>query len=84
MPLRLTARSLREGRRRWEPRGMVETDEDGLFRFAALMPGTYYLSAGPREGELQLMPEGEKQKSGFPHVYYPGRAGHRCGITDPA
>ena len=72
MPLRLTARSLREGRRRWEPRGMVETDEDGLFRFAALMPGTYYLSAGPREGELLLMPEGEKQKSGFPHVYYPG------------
>ncbi len=72
MPLRLTARSVREGRRRWEPRGMVETDEDGLFRFAGLMPGTYYLSAGPREGELQLMPEGEKQKSGFPHVYYPG------------
>lgn len=72
MPLRLTARSVREGRRRWEPRGMIETDEDGLFRFAGLMPGTYYLSAGPREGELQLMPEGEKQKSGFPHVYYPG------------
>jgi hypothetical protein len=72
MPLRLTARTLREGRRRWEPRGMVETDEDGLFRFAGLMPGTYYLSAGPREGELQLLPEGEKQKSGFPHVYYPG------------
>ena len=72
MPLRLTARSIREGRRRWEPRGMVESDEDGLFRFAGLMPGTYYLAAGPREGELQLMPEGEKQKSGFPHVYYPG------------
>jgi hypothetical protein len=72
MPLRLTARSIREGRRRWEPRGMIETDEDGFFRFAGLMPGTYYLSAGPREGELQLMPEGEKQKSGFPHVYYPG------------
>ncbi len=72
MPLRLTARAVREGRRHWEPRAMVESDEDGLFRFAALMPGTYYVSAGPREGELQLMPEGEKQKSGFAHVYYPG------------
>ena len=72
MPLRLTARAIREGRRRWEPRAMAESDEDGLFRFAGLKPGTYYLSAGPREGELQLMPEGEKQKSGFAHVYYPG------------
>jgi hypothetical protein len=51
---------------------MTESDEDGLFRFAGLMPGTYYLAAGPREGELQLMPAGEKQKSGFPHLYYPG------------
>ncbi len=72
MPLRLTARVIHEGRKRWEPRGMSETDEDGHYRFAGLMPGTYYLAAGPREGELQLLAAGEKQKSGFPHLYYPG------------
>ena len=72
MPLRLTARTIHEGRKRWEPRGMAETDEDGHYRFAGLMPGTYYLAAGPREGELQLLTAGEKQKSGFPHMYYPG------------
>lgn len=72
MPMRLTARSIRDGRKRWEPRGMTETDEDGHYRFAGLMPGTYYLAAGPRQGELQLMAAGEKQKSGFPHLYYPG------------
>ncbi len=72
MPLHLTARSIRDGRRRWEPRGMTETDEDGHFRFAGLTPGIYYVAAGPREGEMQLLAAGERQKSGFPHVYYPG------------
>ena len=72
IPMRLTARSIRDGRKRWEPRGMSETDEDGHYRFAGLMPGTYYLAAGPRQGELELLAAGEKQKSGFPHLYYPG------------
>ncbi len=72
MPVRLTARTVHDGRRRWEPRGMTETDEDGHFRFHGLMPGTYYLAAGPREGETQLVVAGEKQKSGFPHLYYAG------------
>ena len=72
MPMRLTARAIREGRKRWESRGMTESDEDGRYRFPGLMPGAYYVAAGPRQGELQLMPAGEKQKNGFPHVYYPG------------
>ncbi len=54
---------------------MTETDEDGHFRFHGLMPGTYYLAAGPREGETQLVVAGDKQKSGFPHMYYPGVPG---------
>ena len=72
LPLRLTAQSIREGRKRWEPRGMTETDEDGHFRFPGLMPGTYYLAAGPRQGEIELLPEGQRPKTGFPHLYYPG------------
>jgi hypothetical protein len=71
VPVRLTARSLREGRRTWEQRGMTETDEDGHFRFANLMPGTYYVAAGPMDSE-QLLAAGEKPKTGFAHVYYPG------------
>ena len=72
LQLRLTMRSIRDGRRRLEPRGMTETDEDGHYRFAALMPGNYYLSVGPRQGESDLVVSGEKQQSGFPHMYYPG------------
>lgn len=72
MPLRLTARSLREGRKVWEQRGMTESDEDGDFRFANLMPGTYYVATGPMVLENELLPAGERPKAGFPHVYYPG------------
>ncbi len=71
VPLRLTARSLREGRRMWEPRAMTESDEDGHFRFPSLMPGTYFVAAGPLDSEPRILAAGEKPKTGFPHVYYP-------------
>jgi Carboxypeptidase regulatory-like domain len=70
--VRLICRNLRDGRRIWEPRGMIETDEDGHFRFANLMPDTYYLSVGPAQSQDRILPEGEKPTTGFPHVYYPG------------
>lgn len=73
VPVRLTARSVRDGRKIWEQRGMTETDEDGHFRFANLMQGTYYVAAGPLVAE-QLLAAGEKSKTGFAHVYYPGAA----------
>ena len=71
VPVRLTARSVRDGRKLWEQRGMTETDEDGHFRFPNLMQGTYYVAAGPLVAE-QLLAAGEKSKTGFAHVYYPG------------
>ncbi len=71
VPVRLTARSVRDGRKFWEQRGMTETDEDGRFRFPNLTAGTYYVAAGPMVAE-QLLAAGEKSKTGFAHVYYPG------------
>lgn len=73
VPVRLTARSVRDGRKIWEQRGMSESDEDGHFRFPNLMQGTYYVAAGPLVAE-QLLAAGEKSKTGFAHVYYPGAA----------
>ena len=72
MPLHLTARSLREGRKMWEQRAMTESDEDGHFRFPNLTSGTYYVAAGPLDSEPHILAAGEKAKTGFPHVYYPG------------
>jgi len=70
--VRLICRNVRDGRKIWEPRGMFETDEDGHFRFANLMPATYYLSVGPAQSQERILPEGEKPTTGFPHLYYPG------------
>lgn len=72
VPVRLTAKPLREGRKHWEQRGQQQTDEDGRYRFANLMPGTYYLTAGPSSDENRLLAETEQPKTGYSSVYYPG------------
>jgi hypothetical protein len=73
VPLGLTYLAFREGRRRWEAKGQIVSDESGRFRFANLLSGTYYVGAGPftpREGSLFELER--KLKTGYPGVYYPG------------
>ena len=72
VPVRLTEKPLREGRKHWESRGQQQTDEDGRYRFANLMPGTYYLAAGPSTDETRLLPETQRPKTGYASMYYPG------------
>jgi hypothetical protein len=72
VPLRLTERDVRDGRRRWEGRNFAQTDEDGRFRIANLLPGTYYLEAGPARDESRLAVHDEQPKTGYPSLYYPG------------
>ncbi len=72
VPVRLTAKAVRDGRKHWETRGQQQTDEDGRYRFANLMPGTYYVAAGPASDQTRILPGAEKQKTGYPSMYYPG------------
>ncbi len=72
VPVRLTAKPLRDGRKHWEARGQQQTDEDGRYRFANLMPGTYYLAAGPSADETRLLSGAERPKTGYASIYYPG------------
>ncbi|MGA9645322.1 MAG: carboxypeptidase-like regulatory domain-containing protein, partial [Candidatus Korobacteraceae bacterium] len=72
VPVHLTAKAVRDGRKHWEARGQQQTDEDGRYRFANLMPGTYYLAAGPGRDGTRILPEAEKPKTGYPSMYYPG------------
>jgi hypothetical protein len=72
VPLRLTERAVRDGRPRWEGRSFARSHEDGKFRIANLLPGTYYLEAGPARDESRLVVHDEKPKTGYSSLYYPG------------
>ncbi|MDR3749229.1 MAG: carboxypeptidase-like regulatory domain-containing protein [Acidobacteriota bacterium] len=72
VPVRLTGSVIREGRKHLETRGYVQSDEDGRFRIANLMPGTYYLAAGPAREAAHLLPGGDQPRTGYAAVYYPG------------
>ena len=72
VPVRLIGRFVREGRQRWELVGSSESDEDGRFRFPNLVPGSYYLAAGPgSQRGVRLLAHDEKPKTGYPSLYYP-------------
>jgi hypothetical protein len=64
---------IRDGRRHWESKGISNTDEDGRFRFANLLPGTYYVGAGPLTPLTEsLFDIDSKPKTGYSSVFYPG------------
>ncbi len=73
VPLSLTYLNVREGRRHWDSKGIAITSEDGRYRFANLLPGTYYLATAPftplSDTVFDAQPE---RKTGYPGVYYPG------------
>ena len=65
----LTARIV-DGRKRWQQAGMAATNEDGEFRIAGLLPGDYYLEAGPVSPRRQIDVAGQ-DPPGYPAVFYP-------------
>ncbi len=72
VPVRLTGRDIRAGHMRWNSAGYTQTDEDGRFRMANLMPGTYYLAAGPATEDNRVLPVNTGPKVGYTASYYPG------------
>jgi protocatechuate 3,4-dioxygenase beta subunit len=72
VPLSLSYIDIREGRRHWETKGSVVTDEDGQYRLASLRPGTYYLSAGPYTPVAEsILEDDERATRGYQELYYP-------------
>lgn len=47
LPVKLLHAQISNGRKLWQQAGFSITDEDGNFRFASLVPGEYYIEAGP-------------------------------------
>jgi len=73
VPLSLTYLNIREGRRHWDTKGTAITAEDGRFRFANLVPGTYYLATTPFTPTIDSVFEVPAESTtGYPGMYYPG------------
>ncbi len=72
MPVRIFQLRISNGIRRWEQHGNSTTDEDGAFRVADLMPGTYYAVAGPSPlPGFAARGKSSAPEFGYPEVFYP-------------
>ena len=70
-PLKAMTARIVDGRKKWEPAGGASTNEDGEFRIANLVPGLYYLEAGPSWNPDDLRPL-HGRREGYPALFYPG------------
>jgi Carboxypeptidase regulatory-like domain len=73
LPVSLLYGALTEGERNWQQRGGGQTNDEGEFRLFGLMPGIYYLLAGPRASPMP--PPGrapDAASQGYGASYYGG------------
>jgi hypothetical protein len=68
--VRLMRESLQNGRRAWAAMPGTMTNEDGEFRFAELMAGTYYVEVTPWWRNSLLVKQ--EHLRGFNRVFFPG------------
>jgi Carboxypeptidase regulatory-like domain len=72
LPVEMLVQQLQNGRKTWQQRPGTVTDEVGNFRFAELLPGNYFLSAGPSRNPLTFPAKlSQPGARGIPLVYYP-------------
>ena len=71
--IRIFQEHIVEGRKRWDLRSQVSTDEDGQFRVSNLVPGQYLLVAGPDlPGSFTPFARRSSRLRGFGTTFYPG------------
>jgi hypothetical protein len=68
LPVHLYRRTYVNGRVQWQTANQVSSDDDGQFRLAGLLPGSYCLSVGP-ENWRERAP-GSRPR-GYGQVFYP-------------
>lgn len=77
MPVpRLEVRCLKsmvvDGRRQWQPSASANADDDGSYRLAGLVPGTYLVVAGPSHNpSIGAMAKTGQLESGFGEADFP-------------
>ena len=67
---------VQDGRRRFQNVGNGQSDDQGTFRVAELLPGKYYLHFLPRGGRRprNQAAQGQSEQEGFGSQFYPGVA----------
>ncbi|PYX55407.1 MAG: hypothetical protein DMG76_18465 [Acidobacteria bacterium] len=75
------ARQVQDGTLRWMPRGSIQSNSNGEFRFAELLPGAYKLVTHELMDNDPADTVPGRQLYGFPPVYYPGVADFSAAST---
>ncbi len=70
--VRTLAQKMVNGRREWQQGTLDRTDADGVYRISNLMPGTYFLIAGPGRAQAFVSGQDDNSDLGYPAVTYPG------------
>jgi len=70
--VKLLAARVRDGERHWEQQGFAITGDDGSFRIANLMPGSYYLLLAANTSPELSGPGNPPKLLGYSESYYPG------------
>jgi hypothetical protein len=75
------SRQVQDGTLRWMPRGGIQANSNGEFRFAELLPGAYKLVTQELMDNDPAEAVPGSQLYGFPPVYYPGVADFSAAST---
>ncbi len=79
--IRIFQEHIVEGRKRWDLRSQINTDEDGQFRLGNLVPGQYLLVAGPDlPGSFTPFARRSSRLQGFGTTFYPGVSNLQAAI----
>ncbi len=72
MLVRAVTQKVMEGRKEWTQGTAGRTDADGYFRMNNLMPGSYFVIAGPGHAQAFVADVEDTADLGYPAVVYPG------------
>src|SRR3954471_24459910 len=72
--VRAVTQKVVQGRKEWQQGITARTDADGYYRIINLMPGSYFLTAGPGRAQAIVTGADETLDLGYPAVTYPAGA----------
>jgi hypothetical protein len=72
--VRAVTQKVVQGRKEWQQGMIARTDADGEYRIINLMPGAYFLIAGPGRAPAFVTGPDDTSDLGYPAVTYPGNS----------